>query len=142
MAKKPLKSKSDQIECFMPCPCLKLEPGEQYCLNGGAIHDINFVDFGFIPSFESSDKASEASLCLNMVYADNDGYIRCGTSKNLIKVRTSLISIKDYLEAIENVKELYQGGLDTECVCPECLYKTIVGIYLNWDTQHALDRTP
>jgi len=130
MTQKPSEGKSGQIDCFMPCPCLKLEPDEQYCLNGDAVHDINFVDFGFIPCFESSDKASDASLCLNMVYADNDGFIRCGTSKEIIEVRNCRISIKDYLEAIENVKLLYQGDLVTDCVCPECLYKTIVGIYL------------
>jgi len=65
-----------------------------------------------------------------MVYADNNGLIRCGTSKQIIELRNCRISIKDYLEAIENVKELYQGDLETECVCPECLYKTIVRIYL------------
>ncbi len=130
MTQKPLKERSRQIQCYMPCPCLKLESEEQYCINGDAVQDINYVDFGFIPCFESSDKASDASLCLNMVYADNDGFIRCGTSKKLIKVRYSLISIKDYLEAIKNVKDLFHGDLVTECVCPDCLYKTIVAIYL------------
>ena len=130
MVQKPLKGKSSQIDCYMPCPCLKLEFDEQYCLNGDIIQDINYIDFGFIPCFKSSNKPTDASLCLNMVYADNDGLIRCGTSKQIIEVRNCRISIKDYLEAIENVKELYQGELETDCVCPECLYKTIVGIYL------------
>jgi hypothetical protein len=130
MAHKPLEGESNQIECYMPCPCLKLESEEQYCLNGDVIQDINYVDFGFIPYFETSAKATDASLCLNMVYAEDDGLIRCGTSKRIIEVRKCRISIKDYLEAIENVKELYQGDLETECICPECLYKTIVGIYL------------
>lgn len=130
MLQKTLKVGSRQITCYMPCPCLKIESKEQYCINGASIQDINYVDFGFISCFESSDKASDASLCLNMVYADSDGFIRCGTSNALIKVRDSLISIKDYLEAIDNVKNLYSGNVTTECVCPECLYKTIVGIYL------------
>ncbi len=130
MIQRTLKEGSRQIQCYMPCPCLKLESEEQYCINGTSIQDVNYVDFGFIPCFKSSDKASDASLCLNMVYADSDGFIRCGTSKKLIKVRNSHISIKDYLEAIDNVKNLYNGNLETECVCPECLYKTIIGIYL------------
>lgn len=130
MIQRKLKEGSRQIQCYMPCPCLKLEYEEQYCINGNSVQDINYVDFGFIPCFESSDKASDASLCLNMVYADSNGLIRCGTNKKLIKVRNSHISIKDYLAAIDNVKNLYSGNLETECVCPECLYKTIVGIYL------------
>jgi len=130
MIQRKLKEGSRQIQCYMPCPCLKLETEEQYCLNGDAIQDINYVDFGFIPCLKSSDKASDSSLCLNMVYADTDGFIRCGTSNQIIELRNCRISIKDYLEAIENVKELYQENLETECVCPECLYKTIVGIYL------------
>ena len=130
MTKKPKKEESNLIECYMPCPCLKLEFEEQYCLNGDEIQDINYVDFGFIPCFKSSNKTTDASLCLNMVYADDDGLMRCGTSKQIIEVRNCRISIKDYLEAIENVKELYKEELETDCVCPECLYKTIVGIYL------------
>ena len=130
MLQRTLKEGSRQIQCYMPCPCLKLESEEQYCINGATVQDINYVDFGFIPCFNSSDKASDATLCLNMVYADSDGFIRCGTNKKLIKVRDSLISIKDYLEAIDDVKNLYSGNISTECVCPECLYKTIVGIYL------------
>ncbi|MFX1466550.1 MAG: hypothetical protein ACFFA5_08775 [Promethearchaeota archaeon] len=130
MIQRKLKEGSRQIQCYMPCPCLKLEYEEQYCINGNSVQDINYVDFGFIPCFESSDKASDASLCLNMVYADSNGLIRCGTNKKLIKVRNSHISIKEYIAAIDNVKNLYSGNLETECVCPECLYKTIVGIYL------------
>ena len=135
MREEPNQERFCKPQCYMPCPCLKIEYGhestqESLCISGEEVKDVQFVDLGFIPTCMFTDKTPKNALCLNSVYSDENGFIRCGTSKKLIKVRNCLISIKDYLEAIENVKELYQGDLVTECVCPECLYKTTVGIYL------------
>jgi hypothetical protein len=114
----------------MPCPCFKREPDEEYCLNGDVINEIYFVDFGFIPSCPCSDKVSNSSLCLNLVYADNDGFLRCGTSKRRIIVRNHQIPVEDYSDARKRVLEFYHGDLIKVNSCPECLYKTIVGIIL------------
>jgi hypothetical protein len=113
----------------MPCPCLKLENEEYFCLNGDKVNDIHFVDFGFLPTCPCSNKEINMSLCLNMVYADKDGLIRCGTSKRLITVRNLPIPIEDYLNAVKCVIEFYNGDLIKVNNCPECLYKTIVSIF-------------
>jgi hypothetical protein len=111
----------------MPCPCLKRENGgEMLCINGEEVNDIQFVDLGFIPTYMFTDKMPNDSLCLNAVYSDDDGFIRCGTSKRLIKIRNHQIYLENYLDALKKVKELYNGNLVKVNSCPECLYNTIV----------------
>ena len=119
--------RDDVSKPHMPCPCLKLENSrEALCINGEEVHDINFVDLGFIPTCMLTDKIPDNSLCLNIVYSDDEGFIRCGTSKRLIKVRNYHINIEDYLDALRSVKEFNNGDLVKVNSCPECLYKTIV----------------
>jgi len=126
----PLRKNLGELQCYMPCPCLKLENDEHFCLNGDEVNDIHFVDFGFLPTCPCSDKDTNKSLCLNMVYTDTDGFIRCGTSKRRILLRKFPISIEDYLNAVRCVMEFYSGDLIKVNKCPECLYKTIVNIFL------------
>lgn len=119
--------RDDVCKPHMPCPCLKLENGrEALCINGEEVHDINFVDLGFIPTRMLTDKIPDNSLCLNTVYSDDEDLIRCGTSKRLIKIRNYHINMENYLDALKSVKELYNGDLVKVNSCPECLYKTIV----------------
>jgi hypothetical protein len=127
MTKKPLKEISCKPQCYMPCPCLKGENGgEKLCINGEEVNDIQFVDLGFIPTCMLTDKITKDSLCFNVVYADDEGFLRCGTNKRLIKIRNHQIHIVSYLDALKRVKELYNGDLVKVNSCPECLYKTIV----------------
>ena len=95
-------------------------------INGEEVQDINFIDLGFIPTRMLSDEIPDNSLCLNTVYSDDAGFMRCGTSKRLIKIRNYHINMEDYLDALKSVKELYNGDLVKVNSCPECLYKTII----------------
>ena len=114
-------------QCYMPCPCLKHESDQEtLCINGEEVKDVQFVDLGFIPTCMFTDKVPDNSLCLNIVYSDENGFIRCGTSKRRIKVRNNHISTEDYLNALTQVKELYNGNSIKINSCPECLYKIIV----------------
>ncbi|MFX1520362.1 MAG: hypothetical protein ACFFCD_10625 [Promethearchaeota archaeon] len=127
MTKKPLREISFKALRYMPCPCLKRENGgDTLCINGEEVNDIQFVDLGFIPTRMLTDKIPNDSLCLNVVDSDDDGFLRCGTSRRLIKIRNYQIRIESYLDALKKVKELYNGDLVKVNSCPECLYKTIV----------------
>lgn len=119
-----------ELQCYMPCPCLKLENDERFCINGDEVHNIHFVDFGFLPTCPCSDKDANNSLCLNMVYRDSEGFIRCGTSKRRIILRKYPIPIEDYLNALKRVFEFFSGDLIKINNCPECLYKTINNIFI------------
>jgi hypothetical protein len=113
--------------CYMPCPCLKHEDSqESLCINGEEVNNVQFVDLGFIPTYMLNDKNPNNELCLNTIYSDENGFIRCGTNKRLIKVRNYQISTEDYLDALTRVKELYNGDSYKINSCPECLYKAIV----------------
>jgi len=130
MTKKPPRDDLSKPQCYMPCPCLKLENGrEALCINGEEVHDIQFVDLGFIPNNMLTDRIPNNSLCLNTVYSDDESFIRCGTSKKLIKIRNYQIHTENYLDALESVKELYNGDLVKVNACPDCLYKTIVSTF-------------
>jgi hypothetical protein len=127
MNEEPKKEHFCKPQCYMPCPCLKHENAQEtLCISGEEVKDVQFVDLGFIPTCMFTDKTPKNSLCLNAVYSDEDGFIRCGTSKKRIKIRNYQISTEDYLDALTRLKELYNGDSIKVNSCPECLYKTIV----------------
>ena len=127
MSEEPNQERFCKPQCYMPCPCLKHEDAQEtLCISGEEVKDVQFVDLGFIPTCMFTDKTPKNALCLNSVYSDENGFIRCGTSKKLIKIRNNHISTEDYLDALTRVKELYNGDSIKVNSCPECLYKTIV----------------
>ncbi|MFX1466970.1 MAG: hypothetical protein ACFFA5_10905 [Promethearchaeota archaeon] len=130
MTSKPLRENLDQYQCYMPCPCLKRENRETICINGDEVHDIFYIDLGSVLRFRDLNNDSDDTLCLNMIYVDNDGFIRCKTSKKRIKLRTYHISIQHYLDALQNVKDVHDEDLIQLPSCNECLYKIILKLHI------------
>jgi hypothetical protein len=121
----PLREILDQHQYHMPCPCLKRENRETICINGNEVRDIFYIDFDFTSHFGDFNDPDD-TLCLNMVYADNDGLIRCKTSKKRIQVRMYHIPIQHYLDALQSVKDVHDEDLTQLPLCNECLYKIIL----------------
>ena len=124
---------TEQIEIIGTCPCFRSSDGENTCVNGNTIEEIEAI--GVHPdlimlSGDLIDQESESELpiCYGCVQINHsDGQVQCVSRKKPIQIRNRLLEGRELKQALEIFpRDRYSTDQD---VCASCLYKVLNASY-------------
>ncbi len=100
------------------CPCLFKYQGEYFCLGRSELHPLSLV----LPVHVEIDlPTNDENACYDILYADNSGLIRCGSTGLPIRVRGKLV----FEEMFSELYRLATSLFDPENICRECMYNLL-----------------
>jgi len=132
---------TDQIEIVGTCPCFRSADGENTCVNGNTIEEIEAI--GVHPdlimlSNDLIDKENENELplCYGCVQINHsDGLVQCVSRKKPIQIRNRLLEGRDLRQALEVFpRDRYSTDQD---ICATCLYIVLNASFEEEDGQFS-----
>ena len=121
------------IEIIGTCPCLRIEEGETYCINGDTISDVDNIEV-HPDLIARANRAIRSEIeeglpvCYGCIQIDSEsGQVQCVSRSIPIKIQNRKLEAIELKQALEMFPK--DRHFNDQDICASCLYKILSATY-------------